>query len=588
MRRRASSTRAASTTTAGCRPRPTCPRCCRPRSGSSTRARSTRPGARRSPRRTCARVRADELGAGPWGQAGSPTTVGAVRVHEVTRQSAVMSGVGRRAGPRSGRPARVTWRARARVVARRGGRRPAARTRGLGTGGRRGGRTRPAARHPRAARRGRTARRRDRRSSRRGDVRARRADPARGVGRRRGGRRSTGATVEDDAARALGDWVVDTQPWAVLAPSTAWGREVASRAAAARGCRAHRRRGRSRGRRRPLAPRGVEARVRRSARRRGRSQLAGADGDRARRGAPAPGCPRRVVARGVDHHRDAARPRPGPRPHPRRRPRHPRHRARGRRRGSRRRPVGVRRPRAAARDAAAPSSAPPARSPTPAGSPAPVRSASPAAASRPRLFVSIGASGKFNHMVGVRAAGTVLAINPDPDALVFGVADVGIVADWHDAVPRLVAALARTTHHPIWRRNAGIIAALRRRLGERGGQRSMSSASVWVATSRGRTVSVANAAGRLAPRVGQRARLGVLDRAPHPLGRARHVDVTHAEVAERVDHRVLHRGRAPDRAPTRRCPWRRAGSAATASRCARPRTAGTRPRSGWRTRPAST
>jgi electron transfer flavoprotein alpha subunit len=59
----------------------------------------------------------------------------------------------------------------------------------------------------------------------------------------------------------------------------------------------------------------------------------------------------------------------------------------------------------------------------------------------PRLFVSIGASGKFNHMVGVRAAGTVLAINPDPDALVFGVADVGIVADWHDAVPLLVAAL---------------------------------------------------------------------------------------------------------------------------------------------------
>ena len=44
-----------------------------------------------------------------------------------------------------------------------------------------------------------------------------------------------GTTVEDDAARALGDWVVDTQPWAVLAPSTAWGREVASRAAARAG-----------------------------------------------------------------------------------------------------------------------------------------------------------------------------------------------------------------------------------------------------------------------------------------------------------------------------------------------------------------
>jgi electron transfer flavoprotein alpha subunit len=61
----------------------------------------------------------------------------------------------------------------------------------------------------------------------------------------------------------------------------------------------------------------------------------------------------------------------------------------------------------------------------------------------PRLFVSIGASGKFNHMVGVRAAGTVLAINPDRDAPVFAVADVGIVADWHDAVPALVAALHR-------------------------------------------------------------------------------------------------------------------------------------------------
>jgi electron transfer flavoprotein alpha subunit len=60
----------------------------------------------------------------------------------------------------------------------------------------------------------------------------------------------------------------------------------------------------------------------------------------------------------------------------------------------------------------------------------------------PRLFVSIGASGKFNHMVGVRAAGTVLAINPDPEALVFGVSDIGIVADWHDAVRLIVKALS--------------------------------------------------------------------------------------------------------------------------------------------------
>lgn len=59
----------------------------------------------------------------------------------------------------------------------------------------------------------------------------------------------------------------------------------------------------------------------------------------------------------------------------------------------------------------------------------------------PRLFVSIGASGKFNHMVGVRGAGTVLAINADPAAPVFGVADIGIVGDWREVVSLLVAAL---------------------------------------------------------------------------------------------------------------------------------------------------
>jgi electron transfer flavoprotein alpha subunit len=59
----------------------------------------------------------------------------------------------------------------------------------------------------------------------------------------------------------------------------------------------------------------------------------------------------------------------------------------------------------------------------------------------PRLFISIGASGKFNHMVGVRAAGTVLAVNPDPDALVFEVADVGIVATYQEVADLLVGEL---------------------------------------------------------------------------------------------------------------------------------------------------
>jgi electron transfer flavoprotein alpha subunit len=59
----------------------------------------------------------------------------------------------------------------------------------------------------------------------------------------------------------------------------------------------------------------------------------------------------------------------------------------------------------------------------------------------PRLFVSIGASGKFNHTVGLRAAETVLAINPDANAPIFEAADAGIIGDWRAALPLLVAEL---------------------------------------------------------------------------------------------------------------------------------------------------
>jgi electron transfer flavoprotein alpha subunit len=67
----------------------------------------------------------------------------------------------------------------------------------------------------------------------------------------------------------------------------------------------------------------------------------------------------------------------------------------------------------------------------------------------PRLYVVLGASGKFNHMVGVRGAGTVVAINTDPDALVFGVADVGIVGDWHDVVPLLAREITAGVPGPV-------------------------------------------------------------------------------------------------------------------------------------------
>ncbi len=73
----------------------------------------------------------------------------------------------------------------------------------------------------------------------------------------------------------------------------------------------------------------------------------------------------------------------------------------------------------------------------------------------PRLYLAVALSGKFNHMAGVRSAGTVLAVNSDPSAPVFDHADLGMVADFHEAIPALVAALKKemplyhTAQHPL-------------------------------------------------------------------------------------------------------------------------------------------
>jgi electron transfer flavoprotein alpha subunit len=61
----------------------------------------------------------------------------------------------------------------------------------------------------------------------------------------------------------------------------------------------------------------------------------------------------------------------------------------------------------------------------------------------PDLYVVVGASGKFNHMIGVRGARTIVAINDDRSAPVFQHCDVGIVGDWHEAVPLLAEALSQ-------------------------------------------------------------------------------------------------------------------------------------------------
>ena len=59
----------------------------------------------------------------------------------------------------------------------------------------------------------------------------------------------------------------------------------------------------------------------------------------------------------------------------------------------------------------------------------------------PRLYVDLGISGAVQHCVGMQGSGFVLAVNDDPSAAVFQVADVGIVGKVEDVVPRLVSLI---------------------------------------------------------------------------------------------------------------------------------------------------